>query len=143
MAGITGPVPKRSEERIRRNAEVIPIEKLAAAGLVIAPPLALDDPHPMVVNFYDSLKESAQAKYYEPSDWQYARYIMYFVNKLIRYQGEKPSAVMFAAINTALSNLLVTEGDRRRVRIEIERDGQEADITDIATYFRERAQKSA
>lgn len=69
--------------------------------------------------------------------------VMYFVNKLIRYQGEKPSAVMFAAINTALSNLLVTEGDRRRVRIEVERDGQEADITDIATYFRERAQKSA
>lgn len=142
MAGITGPVPKRSDERIRRNAEVIPIEKLAAAGLVIAPALALDDPHPMVVNFYDSLKESAQAKYYEPSDWEYARYVMYFINKLLRQQGN-PSAVMFAAINTALSNLLVTEGDRRRVRIEVERDGQEADITDIATYFRERAQKSA
>lgn len=142
MAGITGPVPKRSDERIRRNAEVIPIEKLAAAGLVIAPPLALDDPHPMVVNFYDSLKESAQAKYYEPSDWEYARYVMYFINKLLRHQGN-PSAVMFAAINTALSNLLVTEGDRRRVRIEVERDGKEADITDIASYFKERAQKSA
>jgi len=142
MANITGPVPKRSEERIRRNAEVIPIEKLAAAGLVIAPALALDDPHPMVVNFYDSLKESAQAKYYEPSDWEYARYVMYFINKLLR-QGEKPSAVMFAAINTALSNLLVTEGDRRRVRIEVERDGKEAEITDIAAYFKERAQKVA
>jgi len=140
MAGITGPVPKRSDERVRRNAEVIPIEKLVAAGLVIAPPLALDDPHPMVVNFYDSLKESAQAKYYEPSDWEYARYVMYFINKLMR-QGEKPSAVMFAAINSALSNLLVTEGDRRRVRIEVERDGQEAEITDIAAYFKERASK--
>lgn len=140
--GITGPVPKRSDERVRRNAEVIPIEKLVAAGLVIAPALALDDPHPMVVNFYDSLKESAQAKYYEPSDWEYARYVMYFINKLMR-QGEKPSAVMFAAINTALSNLLVTEGDRRRVRIEVERDGQEAEITDIAAYFKERAQKTA
>lgn len=142
MAGITGPVPKRSEERVRRNVEVIPIEKLVAAGLVIAPPLALDDPHPMVVNFYDSLKESAQAKYYEPSDWEYARYVMYFINKLMR-QGEKPSAVMFAAINSALSNLLVTEGDRRRVRIEVERDGQEAEITDIAAYFKERAQKAS
>lgn len=142
MAGITGPVPKRSDERIRRNADVIPIEKLAAAGLVIAPPLALDDPHPMVVNFYDSLKESAQAKYYEPSDWQYARYVMYFINKMLQNE-RKATAVMFAAVNTALSNLLVTEGDRRRVRIEVERDGKEADITDIATYFRERAQKSA
>jgi len=142
MAGITGPVPKRSDERVRRNAEVIPIEKLVAAGLVIAPPLALDDPHPMVVNFYDSLKESAQAKYYEPSDWEYARYVMYFINKLMR-QGEKPSAVMFAAINSALSNLLVTEGDRRRVRIEVERDGQEAEITDIAAYFKERASKAS
>src|SRR6187431_1214208 len=142
MAGITGPVPKRSDERVRRNAEVIPIEKLVAAGLVIAPPLALDDPHPMVVNFYDSLKESAQAKYYEPSDWEYARYVMYFINKLMR-QGEKPSAVMFAAINSALSNLLVTEGDRRRVRIEVERDGQEAEITDIAAYYKERASKAS
>jgi hypothetical protein len=138
MGKITGPVPKRSEERVRRNAEVIPIDKLVAAGLVIAPNLALDDPHPMVVNFYDSLKESAQAKYYEPSDWEYARYVMYFINKLLR-QGDKPSAVMFAAVNAALSNLLVTEGDRRRVRIEVEREGKEADVTDIAAYFEKRA----
>lgn len=140
MGRVTGPVPKRSEDRIRRNAEVIPIEKIAAAGLVIAPDLALDDPHPMVVDFYYSLVESAQARYYEPSDWQYARYVMYHINKLLRQKN--PSSVMFAAVNTALSNLLVTEGDRRRVRIEVERAGKEADITDIATYFRERALKS-
>jgi hypothetical protein len=33
----------------------------------------------------------------------------------------RPSSEMFKALQTAMSNLLVTEGDRRRLRIEIAR----------------------
>jgi len=134
-----GPIPKRSDERIRRNKPDVPVEKLDAIGIVQVPELGIDDPHPFIVDFYESLKDSAQSRYYEPSDWQYARWLMYAMNDYI--SGRKPSAVMFQSINTALSDLLITEGERRRVRLEIERgqSGQEdAQVTSIEDYFKKR-----
>lgn len=135
--GTRGPVPKRSDRRVRRNKdENQPIEKITAIGSVSAPPLGLDDPHPMIVDFYDSLQDSAQAQYYEPSDWEFARITLHFLNQQI--VNKRPSAQMYAAINTALSNLLVSEGDRRRVKIEVERDSAKAELADVASIFRER-----
>jgi hypothetical protein len=92
-----------------------------------------------VTAFYDSLKKSAQRKYYEPSDWEYARLTLHFVNKLI--WAEKPSPTLLASVNQMLSSLLVTEGDRRRVRIEVERQkapvGNE-NVVEISDVYRER-----
>lgn len=130
-----GPVPKRSEERIRRNVDT-PIEKVQAIGPVMVPELGIPDPHPMVVDFYDSLKESAQSKYYEPSDWQFARWTCFYMDDLIK--SSRPSAVMLQTINTALSGLLVTEGERRRVRMEVEREQTNAEVANIADYFKQR-----
>ncbi len=73
----------------------------------------------MVVDFYKSLQTSATARYYEPSDWEYARLTCFIMQTIV--SSRKPSAEMFKALQTAMSNLLVTEGDRRRLRIEIER----------------------
>lgn len=138
--GTRGPIPKRSEQRIRRNKdEGSAVEKITAIGRVEAPPLDFDDPHPMIVDFYDSLQDSAQAQYYEPSDWEFARVTLHFLDKQLK--TGKPSAQMYAAINTALSNLLVTEGDRRRVRLEIEREQAKGDLIDVAQMFRERMAK--
>src|SRR5690554_1755318 len=43
--GTRGPIPKRSEQRIRRNKdEGSAVEKITAIGRVEAPPLDFDDP---------------------------------------------------------------------------------------------------
>ncbi|MFD0918885.1 hypothetical protein ACFQ16_03935 [Saccharopolyspora rosea] len=90
--------------------------------------------HPLVVDWYQSLGESAQARYFEPSDWQTSRLVAYSMDRYVR--SARPSSQMFAALMSAMSDLLVTEGARRRVRIEIERgQAQErASVSAIEDY---------
>lgn len=135
--GTRGPVPKRSDQRVRRNKdEAGPAEKVTALGSVEVPPLGLEDPHPLIVDFYESLKDSAQSRYYEPSDWQFARFTLHFADKLVK--SGKPSSQMLAAVNAALTELLVSEGARRRVRLEVEREQTKGELIDLASMFRER-----
>lgn len=141
--GSRGPVPKRSEERIRRNKEEVPIDKVTALGTVYAPLLNIEEPHYQTVSWYNSLIESAQSKYYEPSDWEYARILAHFLDRLLKNPNARGAAMMLTTLNTMMSNLLITEGDRRRVRLEVEREGTGlADVVDIASVFADRA-KSA
>jgi hypothetical protein len=132
---MAGPVPKRSDERIRRNKDV-PIESVTAIGTVDVPELDLPDPHPLVVDLYGSLRESAQSRYYEPSDWQYARFTLHFVDFLLK--SNRPSAQLLTAVNTMFTDLLVSEGSRRRVRLEVERSDSGGDVIDVADIFRQR-----
>lgn len=130
-----GPIPKRSEERIRRN-KVEGLEKVAVIGTVRRPPLDMPDAHPVTVDLYRSLSDSAQSRFYEPSDWQYAKFCMHFVDNILK-QG-RPSAQLLAAVQTMLADLLVSEGARRRVRLEIERSESGGDVLDVADLFRQR-----
>lgn len=130
-----GPVPKRSDERIRRNKDV-PIDSITAIGPVDVPELDLPDPHPLVVDLYGSLRESAQSRYYEPSDWQYARFTLHFVDFLLK--SNRPSAQLLTAVNSMCTDLLVSEGSRRRVRLEVERSDSGGDVLDVADLFRQR-----
>ncbi len=136
--GTRGPVPKRSTERVRRNKDSSggSITKIHAIGRVPQPDLGLDDPHPIVADWYASLAQSAQAQYYEPSDWQTARLVAYTMDRYIK--AARPSSQMFAALSSAMSDLLVTEGSRRRVRLEVEREQAKAEVLDVAAMFRER-----
>lgn len=95
------------------------------------PDLGLENPHPFVVDMYESIRQSAQSRYYEPSDWQFARLTMYALNEelnAVYMTGDnagrkKPLGVMkLQVLNQMMSTLLLTEGDRRRVRMEIERN---------------------
>lgn len=133
---VTGPIPKRSSELIRRNKQDVPVDTVTAIGTVVAPELGFTDPHPLVVDLFESLKDSAQSQYYEPSDWQYARLTFHFVDKLLKRSD--PSAMMLASVNSMLTSLLMTEGDRRRVRLEIERNPQGGEVLDVADLFRQK-----
>lgn len=53
----------------------------------------------------------------EPSDWEYARWTAFIQSKA----AARPTAMMVLAVDKMLSNLMVTEADRRRARVEIER----------------------
>jgi len=134
----SGPIPKRSDERIRRNKPDIPIEKVAVTGHVGIPDLGLDDPHEVTVGLYSALIASAQAKYFEDSDWAYARFTLHFADKLLK--SPRPSGQVLATVHSMMSDLLVSEGSRRRFRIEIERapEGVGAEVVDIATLFKKR-----
>lgn len=138
--GIYGPIPNRSDQRVRRNIGD-PIDKVTAIGKVKVPDLFIGDAHPLVKDVYESLKNSAQTQYYEESDWQYARLTLFFLNQQL-WAG-RPSAQMLATLSGMLSNLLMTEGDRRRVRIEIERQtrGPQATVTSISDIYRQRLEK--
>ncbi len=134
--GTRGPVPKRVDQRVRRNKDEQPVETVTAPGAVDVPALDFPEPHPMIVDFYESLTNSAQAQFYEPSDWQFARFTLHFADRLVK--SGKPSSQMLAAVNSALSDLLVSEGSRRRVRLEVEREQAKGQLIDVAALFRER-----
>ncbi|WP_244431603.1 hypothetical protein [Segniliparus rugosus] len=133
-------MPKRSDQRVRRNKEDVPVEKVAAIGAVTVPDLGINDPHPIVKDLYSSLAESAQSRYYEPSDWHFARLAMGFVDGLVK--SSRPSAQMLTVVNQMLTDLLITEGARRRVRLEVERDQSEGVVLDVASLFRQRLSES-
>ena len=133
--GVKGPIPKRSDERIRRNKDEA-LEKVEAIGVVRMPHLGLDNPHPLVVDLYLSLADSAQSRFYEPSDWQYARFCLHFADVLLKQQ--RPSSQLLASVQTMLTDLLVSEGSRRRVRLEVERSTSGGDVLDVADLFRKR-----
>src|SRR5699024_10003368 len=127
---------KRDEERIRRNKPDMELTTIHANGPVPQPELRFEDPHPVVQDMWNSLAESGQAVFYEPSDWQYARFTLHFADKLLR--SARPSSQMPAAATAALTDLLVSDGPRRRGRMEVERNTSEADVVDLSEMFKER-----
>ncbi len=63
---------------------------------------------------------SGQSSFYEASDWALAYSLM---DDLSAYKGaERRSAQMLQTIYTTFERLLIAEGDRRRARMELERN---------------------
>jgi hypothetical protein len=131
-----GPIPKRSDQRIRRNRPDVEIETVSAIGVVQVPEFDLSDVHPLVNELFLSLKDSAQSRFYEPSDWAYAKFTLHFADVLLK--SSRPSGQLLSTVQTMLTDLLLTEGARRRVRLEVERNQSEAAVLDVADMFRAR-----
>lgn len=138
-----GPVPKRKAQRRRQNTDGVEIESAPGAPRVRVPRA---DPkwHPVARAWFNSLGRSGQARFYEPSDWALATLMAesmsrdlapQFVgfeegtdsegNAFVRpcLQRLPMKGASLAAYLKGMSNLLVTEGDRRRLRLELERPG--------------------
>lgn len=116
-----GPVPNRSDQRRRRNTEGGEISR-APAGERVEAPEADPDWHPLARDFFESLGKSGQAVYYQASDWMYARYVAEAMSRNLRGTEKGGfSAMLFASVVSAMGELLVTEGDRRRMKVELER----------------------
>ena len=143
MAGARGPIPKRDEERVRRNIPDNPTTTIPVIGTVVIPDLGDvsfgGETHPIIEEMYESMKVSAAVKFFEPTDWTYARLTLLTLNQELiaaKQQGRPIGAMKLSAINQMLSALLLTEGDRRRARLEIERApadsvGKVLDVTDM------------
>ncbi|MFJ5070241.1 hypothetical protein ACIQC7_27910 [Kitasatospora sp. NPDC088556] len=136
--GTRGPIPERSDARRRRNKP----ESGSAIAPSGPPPDLPDLPepdalwHPIAADWYLSLQESGQACFYQPSDWATARYAAELMSRVLL--AERPNGQLVAALNSVMATLLATEGDRRRVRIELERrpvvQQAPAAVTALADY---------
>lgn len=138
MTTLPGPVPNRSDDLSReRNANRAGRPTLTKGELrpVVNVPAPDEDWHPIATNLYMSLMASGQADFYQESDWAFAFSIC---DDLSYYKNTtKRSGQMLQSIYSAMSNLLVTEADRRRVRIELQEPEPEEDgatLTVLADY---------
>lgn len=131
--GTRGPAPKRSTQRRRTNKPATPTRKAPGAAEVTVPK-ANPKWHAIAKRWFDALGKSGQSKFYEPSDWATAELIAESISRDLKPQvvgvtgeGEAQFAQIplkgasLAAYLKAMSSLLVTEGDRRRVSLELER----------------------
>lgn len=136
-----GPVPKRSEERRRRNKPEGPaLAKVAASGAVVAPEPS-EAWHAVAVAWYRSLADSGQVRFYEPSDWATAYYVAEAMSRNLDANA-RFSAQLFASVMSAMTDLLTTEGARRRARLEIEREQAEPE-TPAAVKIMDKYRKAA
>lgn len=135
-----GPVPERSDRRRRTNKPAIAVQ--AAAGAVrVTVPAPDKEWHPAATRWYRSLKKSGQSRFFEPSDWAQAWVWAEFLSRALK-QGERPSSQLIAAWSAGATELLTTEGARRRLRIELQRPREvDEDVQSAVTAlddFRDR-----
>ena len=132
-----GPVPKRTEQRRRRNVSPAGAVTKAAGAKTVRRPNVDSSWHPIARDWYKSLSLSGQAKFYEPSDWQTARYVAELMSRALN-QGQRISSQLVAAIQSAQTDLLTTEGARRRARVELQRGEVAVESPGVAIMARYR-----
>ncbi|MGW7434712.1 phage terminase small subunit [Streptomyces sp. NPDC054849] len=135
--GARGPVPNREEDLARPRSRKGTDQQSVTRGEMkpVKVPNADRDWHPIARRLWDSLKSSGQADFYQNSDWAFAYSLC---EDLSHYKKSgKRSGQMLQTIYSAFERLLVAEGDRRRVRIELqepEPDETPAAVLAIADY---------
>ena len=119
-----------------------------------------DDPewHPLASQWFASLQRSGQAAFYQPSDWATARLMAESMSRElspqpmivasgkeahVEYVTLPPKGASIAAWLRACAVLGATEGDRRRLTIELDRGdeddrGDAADVSELEEYRRRR-----
>jgi hypothetical protein len=145
--GRYGPIPKRASQR-RRTPDAGTAKITTAPGAAeVTVPTADPSWHRVAREWFDSLGESGQSVYYEPSDYAVAFIIAESMSRELKPQpilvGGRismrkvpPKAASITAWLHAMTGLLATEGDRRRVRLELERptgsdDGPLGDVAHL------------
>lgn len=135
--GARGPVPNRDQDLARPRSRKGGDQQSVTQGEMrpVKIPNADSNWHPIARKLWDSLKTSGQADFYQNSDWAFA----YSLCEDLSYykKSGKRSGQMLQTIYSAFERLLVAEGDRRRVRIELTEPVPEQDsaaVVAIADY---------
>lgn len=157
--GSRGPVPKRSDHRRRTNSPAVPLSRVDGAEAVERP--AADEAwHPVARRWYDALGESGQAVFYEPSDWATAYLMAESISRDLNPQfvgfaqtGRDETTAEYATIPLkgaslsaylkAMSDLLATEGARRRASVELQRPEAAEPVASNVIDWRARASAGA
>jgi hypothetical protein len=114
------------------NKPKIPLAEIVA-GAVSSQPVPSPSWHPTAAAWYRSLADSAQSQFYEPSDWATAWVVAESLSrdlgpKFVGLSEDGPVLQAMPLSGSSLSSylracaiLLVTEGDRRRLQVEVTR----------------------
>jgi hypothetical protein len=140
-----GPPPKRQAERRRRNKTTESGASNEAETLVVShadmedttlvkAPAPNPHWHPLARMQYEAAKRSAMRELYEPTDWAQLFVLCQTLSDHLSEQfvGFTPTGEIIrevqamngstlAAILKGFSSLMFAEGDRRRLRLEVER----------------------
>jgi hypothetical protein len=146
--GQRGPIPERESNLARPRERKGSDEQAAKRGQL--QPIAIDwQPDPewsdFTRNVWDSASASGMADFYQDTDYaelwficqELDRYTKPKVNTKTGELWHKQSPEMVKALLTGLSNLGFTEGDRRRIRIELdapEPEATSASVTALHLY---------
>lgn len=122
--GLRGPAPKKPEQlaghvsRAKRDGDTY---KTVSTNTTIThkvkPPNGHSDWTDSAKLLYKSAKISAQSALYEPTDWEMLRLV---ASDLSNYQTGPRVAKLFESIVSALDDLLLAEGSRRRASIDLD-----------------------
>lgn len=128
--------------RSRKGGDPQPAKRGTLQAVSI--PNAPRDWHPIARRVWESLKTSGQSEFFQDSDWAYAyslcEELSLYKKPRITSDGieyHKRSPEMFKALLTGMERLLMTEGDRRKVRVELHEPEPEKDdavVLAIAEY---------
>ena len=139
---MTGPIPKRDAERRRRNKPAVETTTVDLDTLIageIEVPVVDEEWHPIAQHIFTAAQASGQSIFYEPSDWAALLLLCEQVSRSLAPQpvvvgsGEEARVEMHTVpvngavmgqINKAMASLMLLEGDRRKLRIELERKRQ-------------------
>jgi len=151
-----GPVPKRSDQRRykpdgpppergkgatteswRAYAESIGVDVPYGAGRndvqsAILDATRTDEMHPLAREWLDALALSGQSHWYEPSDWATAKVLAHILSAALT--AGRMNASLIERWQSGATELLTTEGARRRVRIELAQaaDGDQEEDARVA-----------
>lgn len=149
--GSRGPVPQRSDQRRRENKPEHGELTVGVGAANVEVPEPDPNWHPVAAWWFASLAESGQSYWYEPSDWAAAYVLAESMSREMKPQpivgkdGEvhmvtlPPKGASLAAWRQAMAALLVTEADRRRALVELQRPQPaeqevDSDVADLARY---------
>jgi hypothetical protein len=131
--GSRGPAPKRSDQRRRSNTPAAGEPTKAPGASKVPVPRGDSKWHPVARRWYASLAKSGQSAFYEPSDWATAYLVaesmsrelspqgLVYQGKVVGYHTMTVKAGALSAWLQAMTVLMVTEGDRRRAALELQR----------------------
>lgn len=137
-----GPPPNRDGQRRRANEPAGGPAEQAPGAVHVVPPEPDPQWHPMVLEWFQSLEPSGQSAFYEPSDWALAVLLGEVMSRelgeqamvvgkgeqaRIEYHKQPVTGAVLASVLKGMASLMVTEGDRRRMRLELIRPQPDAD----------------
>lgn len=137
-----GPVPKRESERRRVNKPESHGQAETTAAFASGRPDGLGfDAHPIVQDLWDVLSDSAEAAFYSAADWQRVRLELYYASHTL--SAEKISSMAWSAVQSGLSELLISPADKRRAGIDMKpqtvdpaADAADVKVADLAERLR-------
>lgn len=116
---VRGPIPKRSDQRRRRNKPEADAPAVVAMGQqVVKPPTEDRAWHPYAKDWFRALKRSGQSQFYQESDWREAKLVAWLITQELSSPTGARAGMMDVIFSRA-DALMTTEGARRRLRVEL------------------------